>query len=711
MARRLTILGLCALASLATPAAADAEGGGTLDGSLEFLFRSLSTDGSDRKFEEDFDGLDSGVRLSSFAADWNEENGYLDHARISLFGLGDPHERASLRLERNDRFELSLSRTSQDYRYDLFELVDDEDGATWNTRRRRFDVDFKYHVNDNATVFARVDTVDRSGDSFTMRDFARNLFRFETPVDAESWRYTAGARFRIGRSSLQVEQSFRRYANTVDSSTEGDLGLEADSTELNHYDWLQRDRGGTDRTTVLFRVPVSDRVEIDANVSGTLIGNDDLESHVDLTAFGVDFAGNSFGGRCAVTNAPCGADSECDAVNPGDVCESVRGTLAPSAFVNPGESRSTLRGDLLNADVGVRIALLDPLTATLSYRTLSRDLSGNLYRDLEGPTTGEPDGVEDDVDGDGNPGTAIREDYRADTWTALLEYRPSRSYRLRGGIRGVDRELSRAGFAAGSFRNIDFESKTDTTLLAGISARPISWLRLNADYEDGDVEQPFNAVAPKEREHLRFGATLTPRDGLRVRASFLDVSSTNNAFDFRDLESACDGVDNDTDSVIDEGCWDGEQDSQTISLDLDHRPVEGVSYFLRYATQDIKSDVRIAFDEAGFATVGQGSSVFDIENRQWLAQLNVGAAGPFRGYVRLAYSESEGANRILNDGPGFTSSQVIEQEYVDGEVGVSWDVGRDLVVGGSLRSFEYDDDNDLLDYEGAIVQLRVGLKF
>ena len=58
---------LIALASFALPAMAD-EGDGALEGEVDIAYRNVSIDGSERKYDEDYDGLESGFFLGSLVS-------------------------------------------------------------------------------------------------------------------------------------------------------------------------------------------------------------------------------------------------------------------------------------------------------------------------------------------------------------------------------------------------------------------------------------------------------------------------------------------------------------------------------------------------------------------------------------------------------------------------------------------------------------------
>ena len=88
-------------------------------------------------------------------------------------------------------------------------------------------------------------------------------------------------------------------------------------------------------------------------------------------------------------------------------------------------------------------------------------------------------------------------------------------------------------YGADEVRNADFESDDDETLILGLVLKPVRWIRMNADYEEGDITQAFTAAAPRETDRLRLRATFQPQPEMRLDLSYLDYENTNNGTDFR----------------------------------------------------------------------------------------------------------------------------------------------------------------------------------
>lgn len=672
---RIGCVALALLLIAGLPAQAE-DDGNNLEGNVELLYRNVSQGGSTNKFNEDFDGLESGARLANMFVNWTaEDSKIVDYVRVNATGLGgDPYERADLRLGQKDAYEFSVSNMRQTYLYNLFELVPDEDGASWDTERQMSKIKLTLYPTEKIRVFFDYRRGERTGNSLFMKDIQRNLFRLETPLDQTSQTYGAGATFEVGSVDILFKQEYRRYDNNFVNMTENDTGLSDGLASLDMYEWNQRERGETDLTTLTVSAPLGRRVRITASAYGTLLGDETLTSNVDVNA-----EGTSFDGTCSVSAVTCSSDADCALA--GDVC------VANPYVVTDGFSMANLEGDSTLIDLDLSAELAKPLTLIVRYRTLDRDLQGNAIRDLDG------DGVIEDPDGDGTPGTMTTMDYEVDTIDALLEYRPTRKASLRGGYRVIDRSLTRDGF--GGTRDIDFESDSDGTIIFGFTLRPVGWFKFDADYEDANIDVPFNAPSAFESEHTRIRAAFKPGDNLRIDLTYLDYTNDNTGADIRDPGSF----------------YNASADGSNYAVAVWHRPIQWIDYNLRYAMQDQDTNVRVTFDQAGFFAVEDGNSIFDNENTQLLAHVNIRSPGPWSGFVRYVMTESDGTDSLIGDINGPVASVPIDQEFHDIEGGATYTFNSGVFIGASIRDFDYDDINNLLDYNGTIFTIRGGTTF
>ena len=126
-------LALIGLLLFVTPALAQEDGEGGFTGSVELLYRNVSQDGSTEKYDEDFDGLDSGTRLGSLSLNWtSSESNVLDYARLDATGLGgDPYERTSFRIDFDDALAFRIHGVTADFVREMYEAgfedLDSED--------------------------------------------------------------------------------------------------------------------------------------------------------------------------------------------------------------------------------------------------------------------------------------------------------------------------------------------------------------------------------------------------------------------------------------------------------------------------------------------------------------------------------------------------------------------------------------------------------
>ena len=677
--RLIVLIALVGLPLVTPPVLAD-EGEKEFEGSVEFRYRNVHVNGSERKYDEDFDGLDSGARLSNLSLNWNDLGlTAIDYARIDVAGLGgDPYQRVGFRFGRSDRYDLTFNYRKQAYLYNLFELYGDEDGSTWNTERRMTNMKFTYRFTPRANVFLEYFDGQRSGNSFVMKDIERDLFRLETPVDVREKRYAVGTAVQVGPVDIYFRQTLRKYENDFDNITEGSFGLDqTDLTTLSAYEWRQTERSDADLTDIKIHADLGEHVDLTVGYYGTLLGDEEFTSRVDVNA-----TGTSFSGTCAVGGGACSSDADCAGT---DVC-----VANPFSIVDGfTDTVSTAETTLVDADLSWIIAR--PIILHLQYRSLDRELVSTGQLDTLG--VGFPIAVD------------TRIDWQINTSTALVEIHPVSTLTIDVGYRLVDRTLDRDGFFLLA-RDDDFESDGDGTLVAGLTWKPVKWFRLDADYEDAEIEQPFTNMSLFEAERSRVRAIFTPLDkNMRIDLSYLDFENANTATDFRTGTNTFFG------SSLDGTTW---------SASFWYRPVASVDFLLRYAEQEIDSIASLIYDTGGFGGTESGVSVFDDTNKEGLVQVNFSWADRWNAHARYMMVESDGNNPLIGDLTGRVNcsspgapvcNSAIGQDYDDAEVGLTYTFPSGIYFGGTFRSFDYDDVNDLVDYDGDIVTFIAGMNF
>jgi hypothetical protein len=663
MERRIRLLVTSTLTGLllVTPALAQDDDSETaFEGAVELLYRNVNTDGSQPKFEEDYDGLSSGARLGNLSLNWNNIGSTaLDYARINLTGLGgDPYERMHFRIGRKDSYDLSFTQWSQDYLYDLFEVTDDEDGHSWDSRRQMTDIDLSLYPSETVEVYVRFQDSARTGSSLFMKDIQRDLFRLDTPLDYQQKLYSVGVKLRLGKVDLVIDQTRRDYDNTFVNSTEGDAGLDqTDPTTLTSYDWDQRDRGTFDWTTVKLHTPLGRRVHLTFGIAGTYLGENDLTSDVSVGAVGTDFTGAPFGYANGFSSIGVELDSQ-----------------------------------IIDFDLAWQI--IDPLALIVRYRDYKRDVKSNGEQALTGRVcllggnscSSDADcGIAGDVCVQPTQ-VSTMSDYAHQSYGLILEGRPSRKLTLSAGYRQVDRSLDRAGF--GTARDADYDSKGDSTLVFGLDWSPVRWFELHADYEDGDVDRPFTPVSPYQTEGSRARARFKPKEDMYVDLTWRGHQNDNTATAFSSTAEV-------TNYMV--AFW--------------HRHGERLDYVLRYSQTEIDTATRVNFDTAAFGGTEDGVTTYDNEYTNLMGQINYRWPRNWRAYLRYRTGENDGSNVLTGDVTGIVNLQPIAQEFDSATVGAIYDFSSGLYLGLSYEIIDYDDVNALLDYETDITTFWAGLRF
>ena len=219
------------------------------------------------------------------------------------------------------------------------------------------------------------------------------------------------------------------------------------------------------------------------------------------------------------------------------------------------------------------------------------------------------------------------------------------------------------------------------------------------------IAQAFTATSPTETDRLRIRARFEPQDDMRVDVSFSDYEHANRGADFRGVAD-CSSIG----SGLPEGCWFSDAEGSTVSVGFWHRANENLDYWFRWAEQDVERVTRVRYDtEAFFNSTEVGDSVYDNTSTLWTAGINVKWGEPWQAFLRIRVNESDGSNDLA--GPTFTNRFVLLQDYSDVEAGVTYAFDNGLYFGGRLRTFDYDDANDRMDYDGEIVSVLAGLRF
>jgi hypothetical protein len=232
----------------------------------------------------------------------------------------------------------------------------------------------------------------------------------------------------------------------------------------------------------------------------------------------------------------------------------------------------------------------------------------------------------------------------------------------------------------------------------------MDWFKLDASYEQADIDQAFTAAAPTETDRLRVGARFLHGTKTKLDLGYLAFENSNAGVDFRRPGECSPGDD------VDSGCWNSLAEGTTISALIWHRANENFDFWFRWAEHDIDRVIRIHYDTDGFfGATDVGDSIYGSNNTEWSGQLNYSWASRWKAFVRAQLNESDGENSIV--GTMYANTLVILQDYSDIEAGVTYTFPKQMYLGARFRSFDYDDDNDSLDYDGEIVSIVAGMHF
>jgi hypothetical protein len=631
----------------------DQSRGGSLQGWVELLYRSVDVDGSSDKYNEDFDGLGDGMRVRNLGLIYDRSDGRLmDFARLDMRGLGgDPWESIDFRLGNAGFYEVSANWTKQSYIYNLFDGAPDRDAHVYDTERQITNIALTFFPTEKIEVRAAYRENQRTGDTLFMKNEAGDDFALPTPMDLVYRYYTVGATFEAGPVDIVFEQTLRdhtiHFNHVAGVLGEGQVGLGA-GTVLNEYDWNQQQTGTEDVTTLIVSSEIGQRVDITAAIFGTLLGSQTVQDTV----------------------------------------------LLNSDSVTDGTNLTKLEADWFVGDLGLSVLLHRIATFHLNYRSYTYDVKGDNLDDLGG--TGAP------------AGSNTKFDWERKVVSALFEVRPLRTLTLRLGGRQAERMLVRNGFGRPN-RDTDFRSDPDRSLTGGLTWRATGWFTLNANYEDVQVDQPFTAPSISDSQRVKARLIFTPKDGaMRAVVGYIDKRNDNTSANFRSPtdqgDPACDP--GDPSQAAGTCRWNSNADVTRWDLSWFHKPNPRVDYLLRYAEEGIRTATEVAIT----ASI-PGLDIYDVDTTHGLAQVNFSWADPWNAYFRLWIADSDGATPLIAAGFTDTPSARIMQEYRDGDVGVRYTFPNGVFLGGSVRRFDYDDANDLLDYDGSILTFSGGLAF
>lgn len=181
-----------------------------LSGDVQVGYRFVSVGGSDEKYREQYD-IDDGIRILNTRLVISPERRGPDRTfdRITLSGNGlggDPYETWSLAAYKTGAYRADVRYRSADYFYG-----DPGDVHAWDTNRKYLDVGLSANIGSSVTVHSNFGSYRRTGETQTTRDFDRDEFHFEQPMDQEGTDYGFGIRWNRQGTSLFFDQQFVNF--------------------------------------------------------------------------------------------------------------------------------------------------------------------------------------------------------------------------------------------------------------------------------------------------------------------------------------------------------------------------------------------------------------------------------------------------------------------------------------------------------------------
>ncbi|MEM8964550.1 MAG: hypothetical protein AAGD38_23895 [Acidobacteriota bacterium] len=466
---------LALLALLAVPTVAQDDN--PFEGVIRIGYRSVDVDGSESKFEEDYN-LEDGPRLFALRLDFIPEEGdglskYLDRMSLDAQNLGgDPFESLNLRLTKSGRFDFTYNRTESTYF--LNDILDGHpDFRTFDLERVRDTADLRLTFSPRAELTAGFERFTKRGESTIPLDISRDEFEFDAPVDESYNDFTIGFQYRWPKVTLVIEESYREYDNQEDFFLPGaSVGEDPNDATVLDFFFLDRPYQYEANThTVRVNARPTDRWLIEASAS---LQHLELEAEATETSQGVSFQGIPF----------------------------------TTDFVGGGD----IDRDFMIFDLALTYRVTDDLAVIGSVR----------QRELE---------QEGAFDFEGNLNRSI---WEIDT-TAIdagLEWVASDTVTVSGGLRLEERDVATAHTTDGDLSELEEGTTEHEGFFLTLAWRPGDRFRLDATVENSSYDDPYTTSSPTDRQRVRLRAHLDIGKGFYGEAIYLDNRYENDISDW-----------------------------------------------------------------------------------------------------------------------------------------------------------------------------------
>jgi hypothetical protein len=460
-----------------------------VDGDVQVGYRFVSVNGSENKYREQYD-IQEGVRILStrvvVSPDQRGPGSAFDRITLSANGLGgDPYESWRIGAEKNGRYNANVRYRSVDY---FFEDLGDP--HAWDSHRNYLDADLRVNLASNVLAYATFSGYNRGGERTTTRDFDRDEFHFEEPLDQEATDYGFGIRWNLKGTDLFFNQSFVNFRDNSGFTSTANAG----GSTATYIDMLANSEVramDAPISTGGFHSVVMDRVEL----FGDVIYSDQQTSSAFVQLIdGVDRSGNN----------------------------------ASTTWSNQG----MVQRQVFHANFDARILLTRQFIVTAKYRHRDWDQDGNsIGQDITVQT--------DDGTGSASSGMGLSS-YQVLGNQILVgaEFIPSRAMSIFGEVGYSSYEKSFDKSTVGAFpRGSDTAVGVTTTTVPfriGGYFRPDQRIDVKATFSRSDADDPLTQIFPTVADGFKLRARFRPMMGWTVASDFTyrDAASSVSAYQF-----------------------------------------------------------------------------------------------------------------------------------------------------------------------------------
>jgi hypothetical protein len=189
-------------------------------GDVMFNLQTVDQNGNSSRFRKDF-GFQDGVYLGSskltFVPDGDEPVGWFDTLELYGDGLGldsnkkNRYRQWGLSAKKTDKYRFSVRSRSHNY----FWTWDGYPGE-FDLDRNFTDVDLSVNATSNLVFTANYRRWSTSGDQLSRFNYNRQSSDFPTAVDQSGNNFGLGVRWRVGQTTIFLNQDFRDFKSDYD---------------------------------------------------------------------------------------------------------------------------------------------------------------------------------------------------------------------------------------------------------------------------------------------------------------------------------------------------------------------------------------------------------------------------------------------------------------------------------------------------------------